>query len=352
MGRNKQPQVPGLSAEERNLLQQQGVTLQQLNNILSGENINAQQNQQLLRGISGLYNPDGSINQEQLAGLRERTLAQQQLQEQLGTTGLNYLQSLFGSNEFQNQSNQAGMEEVNQYLRALRGESGPLSEGLRQQEADQFNRLRESAASRGIRITGDDLFTATSDSTAGNQLLSQLRQNSQFNRETQRENALQRLQGANMQRLGFGLQREGQLANIAQGAQYAPGSAQLGYMNAAQQAGPGSLLGSYNQLAQGYGNAAEPYRQQRYLQYQGALQNSANNSAFRGGLGSLVGGGLGAAFTGGSPLGFGIGSGIGGAIGQSGMRRGQLGALGLGGLGAYGLYNSFSGMRSGTGYGV
>lgn len=320
MGRNSQPQVPGLSAEERNLLQQQGVTLQQLNSILSNENINAQQNQQLLRGISGLYNPDGSINQEQLAGLRERTLAQQQLQEQLGTTGLNYLQSLFGSNEFQNQSNQAGMEEVNQYLRALRGESGPLSEGLRQQEQDQFNRLRESAASRGIRITGDDPFTATSDSTAGNQLLSQLRQNAQYNRETQRENALQRLQGANMQRLGFGLAREGQLAGIAQGSQYAPGSAQLGYMQSAQQMGPGSLLGAYGNLSQLQGQAAEPYRQQRYLQYQGQLQNSANRGAFNRGLGSL-GGGLGGAAIGshfgpyGALMGFGIGSGVGGSLG-------------------------------------
>ena len=350
MGRNSQPQVPGLSAEERNLLQQQGVTLQQLNSILSGENVNAQQNQQLLRGISGLYNPDGSINQQQLEGLRSRTLAQQQLQEQLGTTGLNYLQGLFGSNELQNTSNQAGMEEVQQYLRALQGGEQPLSAGIKQQESERFAKLREQAAARGVRITGEDLFTATSDSTAGNQLLSQLRKESQFNRETQRENALQRLQGANMQRLGFGLQREGQLANIAQGTQYQPGSAQLGYMQSAQQMGPGSLLGQYGQLSQLQGQAAEPYRQQRYLQYQGQLQNSANNSAFSGGLGSLVGGGIGAAF--GGPLGFGIGSGIGGAIGQSGRNRGQLAALGLGGLGAYGLYNSFSGMRSGTGYGA
>lgn len=320
MGRNSQPQVPGLSAEERNLLQQQGVTLQQLNSILSNENINAQQNQQLLRGISGLYNPDGSINQEQLTGLRERTLAQQQLQEQLGTTGLNYLQSLFTPGQFENQSGEAGMEEVNQYLRALRGESGPLSEGLRQQEQDQFNRLRESAASRGIRITGDDLFTATSDSTAGNQLLSQLRQNSQFNRETQRENALQRLQGANMQRLGFGLARQGQLAGIAQGTQYAPGSAQLGYMQSAQQMGPGSLLGAYGNLSQLQGQAAEPYRQQRYLQYQGALQGSANRGAFNQGLGGLGGGLAGAAYgstfgPGGTLLGFGLGSGLGRSIG-------------------------------------
>ena len=313
MGRNRQPQIPGLSAEERNLLQQQGLSLQQFNNILSNENANAQQNQQLLRGISGLYNPDGSVNQQQLEGLRSRTLAQQQLQEQLGTTGLNYLQGLFTPGELENQSGQAGVEEVNQYLRALRGESGPLSEGLRQQEAQQFARLRESAAQRGIRITGDDLFTATADSTAGNQLLSQLRQNSQFNRETQRENALQRLQGANMQRLGFGLQREGQLANIAQGAQYQPGSAQLGYMSAAQQQGPGSLLGSYGQLSQLQGQAGEPYRQQRYLQYQGQLQNSANRNARNAGIGSLLGGGIGAAF--GGPLGFGVGAGLGGGIG-------------------------------------
>lgn len=317
MGRNSQPSVPGLSQEERDLLSNQNLTLNQFRDILSQENLNAQQNQQLLRGISGLYNPDGSINQQQLEGLRSRTLAQQQLQEQLGTTGLNYLQGLFTPGELENLSGQAGVEEVNQYLNALRG-NVPLSAALQQQEQDRFTRLMESAGQRGIRISGNDLFTATSDSTAGNQLLAQLRRDAQLNRETQRENALSRLQGANMQRLGFGLQRQGQLSNIAMGTQYQPGSAQLGYMSAAQQQGPGSLLGSFGALSQGYGQAAEPFRQQRYLQYQGELQNSANRGAFGRGLGGLAGG-IGGAFIGGHfgqpGLGFGIGSGVGQSIG-------------------------------------
>ena len=49
------PSVPGLTAEERNLLIQQGVTLDQFNSILQQENINQTQNQNLLRQLSGLY---------------------------------------------------------------------------------------------------------------------------------------------------------------------------------------------------------------------------------------------------------------------------------------------------------
>ena len=287
MAKNKTPDVPQLSGEERALLEKQGVTLDQFNSILSSENVNAQQNQALLKGISGLYNPDGTINQEALSSLRQRTLAQQTQQEALGQQGLNYLQGVFGSSELDNVSGQAGLEEANQYLRALQG-TEPLSAALSQQEADRFKKLTESAGQRGIRITGNDLFTATSDSTAGNQLLSQLRKEAQFNRETQRENALNRLQSANMARLGFGLQNRGQLADIASGTQYAPGQASLGYLGSAQQMGPGSLLGSYQGLASSYGQAAQPYQQQRYLQYQGQLQNSSNRNGL---TNSLIGAG-------------------------------------------------------------
>lgn len=320
MAKNKQPSVPGLSPEEQALLQKQGVTLDQFNSILSGENVNAQQNQALLKGISGLYNPDGTINQDQLASLKEKTLAQQQMQEQIGSNALGFLQGIFNPTELDTLSGQAGLEEVNQYLAALKGGDQPLSEGIKQSEAEKFAKLREAAAQRGIKITGDDLFTASSDSTAGNQLLSQLRKEGQLNREIQRENALNRLQSANMQRLGFGLNRDAQLTGAAQGLQYAPGQAQLGYMDAAQQMGPGSLLGAYGNLSQGYGQAAAPYQQQRYLQYQRALQGAANKSAFGSGLGGL-GGGIGGAAIGskfgpyGALLGFGLGSGAGKSLG-------------------------------------
>lgn len=322
MAKNKTPEVPQLSGEERALLQKQGVTLDQLNSILSSENINATQNQALLRNLSGLYNPDGSINQAAVDSLRQRTLAEQTQREALGQQGLGYLSSVFSPNQLDTVSGQAGIEEANQYLRALQG-TEPLSAALSQQEAERFKKLKESAGQRGIRISGDDPFTATSDSTAGNQLLSQLRKESQLNREVQRENALSRLQAANLNRLGFGLQRQGQMADIASGTQYAPGQGSLGFMGSAQQAGPGSLLGAYSGLSQAYGQAVQPYQQQRYLQYQRDIQNQANRSARSQGIGQLIGGGLGLGtglfFSGGNPqagaLGFGAGSGVGGAVG-------------------------------------
>jgi hypothetical protein len=270
----------------------------------------------------------------------------------LGQSAVDYLSGIFAPNELGTTSAQAGLEEASQYLRALQG-NVPLSEALSQQEQDRFRKLTEAAGQRGIKITGDDLFTATSDSTAGNQLLSQLRKEAMLNRETQRENALSRLQNANLNRLGFGLQQQGQMFNQAQGLRTTPGSASLGYLSAAGQEGPGSLLGAYQGLSSSYGQATQPYQQQRYLQYQGALQNAANRSAYNQGLGSLIGGIGGAALgAGAGPLGagvgFGIGSGIGGSIGQSGLNLGLLGALGGLGFGGYGAYRYLNNIGSRT----
>lgn len=373
------PSVPGLSPEELQAIQAQGVTLGQLSSLLEQERAGSVESRNLLRNLSGLYNPDGTINTGAVNDLRARTLGQQQQEELLGQGALGYLQGSLNPSELETLSNQVGLEEANQYLRALQGGDQPLSAALQQQEQERFTKLKEAAGQRGIRITGNDLFSASADSTAGNQLLSQLRKESQFNRETQRENALSRLQGANLNRLGFGLQRQGQLFNQAQGLRSPVGQGQLAFLGESNQINPSALSGSYAALAQSQGQAANPFAQQRELGYENALlnadyqfraqqanagnqydyalanynrgvQNQANRTSRSGGVGSLIGGGLGLIATGGNPLGFGIGAGIGGSLGQSGLRGGDLTALGLGGLGAYGLYNSFNGLRSGSGY--
>lgn len=312
MAKNKTPDVPGLSGEERALLQKQGTSLDQFNNILQGATGDAKNTQNILQSLSGLYNPDGSINTAALQSLQQRVQQQQQIDQQLGNNANQALTGIFDQGQVGTLSDQAGIQEAQNYLTALQG-PGTVSEAQKQAEAEQFRKLAESAGQRGIRITGNDLFTATSDSTAGNQLLSQLRKEAQLGRETYRNNELNRLQQANMQRLGFGLNRQAQTYDIGQGLRQDPAAAQLNYSTQAQTLGPASLLGSYQGLSQQYGAAAQPYQQQRYLQYQGQIQNAANRTARNQGAGALLGGAAGAAI--GGPLGFGIGSGAGGMIG-------------------------------------
>lgn len=319
MSKNKTPAPPQMSGEERDLLRKQGVTLDQFNTILSDANIESRQTQDLLKQMSGIYNPDGTLNREAVDSLRARTQAELAQRNELSQSGRDYLQGIFRPDETGTLSDQAGVLEAQQYINALRGDIA-LSPALAQQEAEKFKRLKESAGQRGIRISGDDPFTATSDSTAGNQLLSQLRKESQLNREIQRENALNRLGAANLNRLGFGLQRQGQLGGFAQSFQGTPGGDTIGLIGQSAAAGPAGLIGNYGNLSQLYGQSAQPFQQQRYLQYQSELQNQANLAARRQGIGAMFGG-LGGALAGspggvaGAGLGFGIGSGAGGAIG-------------------------------------
>lgn len=318
MAKNKTPSVPGMSGEEQALLGAQRNSLDQFNSILQGATRSATRDQGINEALAGIYNPDGTINTSALAALQQRVNAQEGVNQQLGQNANQALLNIFDQGQLGTLSDQAGVAEAQNYLNALNTQAGP-TEAQKQAEAERFKKLAESAGQRGIRITGNDLFSATSESTAGNQLLSQLRKEAQLSRETQRNNDLARLQQANMQRLGFGLQRQGQTASLASGLQYDPSATALGFSRNAQAVGPQSLLGAYQNISSSYGQAAQPYTQQRYLQYQGALQNAANDAAYRGQLIGLVGQIGGAAIGGmaGGPMGAQAGSQVGGGVARA-----------------------------------
>lgn len=316
-GGSKSPGVPALSQQELDLLQNQGVTLDQFNSILQSSTKTAEANQGINQTLSGLYNPDGSVNQAAVQALQGKLQAQQGTNEQIGQNANQQLLNIFDQGQLGTLSDQAGVAEAQNYLNALNTQSSP-TEAQKQDEAERFRKLSEAAGQRGIRIAGNDLFTASSDSTAGNQLLSQLRQEAQLSRETQRNNDLTRLQQANMQRLGFGLQRQGQTATLASSMQYDPSARPIGFAQNAQSVGPQSLLGHYQNLSSSLGAATQPYQQQRYLQFQGDLQNYANKQERKKAIGGLiggVGGGIIGGMAGQPGLGFGIGSGIGSTTG-------------------------------------
>ena len=148
-------------------------------------------------------------------------------------------------------------------------------------KTEDFIHLREAAARRGIQIEGDSPESATSQSSAGNELVGQ------FNRT-------------------YGLlmdaERRGEITG-APNQVYTPGPAsqtssygqQLQFGTAP---GAGGLLGAYGNLANAYGGAAQPYINATNNAYQSSLnqymQGQANNLGYAqiGGtlLGGLIGG--------------------------------------------------------------
>lgn len=269
---SKTPKAPGLSPEELALITKQGVTLDKLNEILSSDSALATQNQDLLRNLSGLYGADGKLDPDAVAALKERIKGQQGMENEI----LNSLAARFQG--------------------ALAGTGAP-GDALVNLEKEEFAKLKESAGQRGIRLEGDDLFTATSQSTAGNQLLDRLRRSAAGRRDAERNAIIS--QGF----MGFGTPPEVALANEAVNL------------------GPSRLAPSFLGLGGGYAGAAEPYQNQRYLQYQSALQGNANRQNAVSGLTGLAGGAAGA-FIGnsiapgyGAMLGFGLGSGAGRSLG-------------------------------------
>lgn len=244
------PKAPEMSQEEKDLYKKQSALLDQINKTYGTSLDTASQNSDILKQASGLFksNADGTLT------LNQEAMAKQ--------TELNQLN-------------------MDRYERALRG-TLPVSEGLTQQKADDFKLLKENAARRGIGISGESPETATSDSTAGAALLGQF--NKTYGLRTDAE-------------------RQAQLSNNS--------NSTLSLLGASQDAGPASLLGVGGNLSNSYSNAAQPYANQRNLEYQAALGQYGYDQQSKG---NVIGSGLAGAGTG-AMVGGPWGAVIGGAVG-------------------------------------
>jgi hypothetical protein len=102
------------------------------------------------------------------------------------------------------QSNdQIAQAENERYLQALKQQQGELSIAQKQARNQEFNKLVEAAGRRGIRILGDDPSSATSDSTAGNQILSEFNKRYSLLADEQRRGDLSFGGSQNLNRLGL-----------------------------------------------------------------------------------------------------------------------------------------------------
>lgn len=183
------PQYPGLTPEEQKILKSQNMSVDQLNEIVSGNADTVKANRELLKGISGIFDESGNVNQGALKSLQDRTRQQLDQQEAIGQKGMDYLSQFF-SNAAGPMTAEITKAAQDRYLRALKGEL-PVTLATQDQAKKDFEQLKEAAGQRGIRIDGDTFDSATSESTAGIRLIGEFKKNYNLKVEGERQAELQ-----------------------------------------------------------------------------------------------------------------------------------------------------------------
>lgn len=228
------------------------------------------------------YGAYPEFSPQELQYLQQQQQALQQYQTMLNQQPTSFDQS----------SDQIGEAENRNYLEALNQGVGALTPLQLQQQKKDFAKLVQSAGRHGIRILGDDPATATSDSTAGNQILSDFNQRYQIVSDQNRQAQLQMGGGQNLARLGFNQNR--QQANYANILNL--GSAYGNLMQPYQQQRTnayGVQNANVDIRNQGLLNNYQSAYNQQMLNYQANAQNEANRMGFINsliGLGGTIGG--------------------------------------------------------------
>ena len=306
------PQYPDLTgAEQTNLGQQAGAAQQgsQMLNTVSGQ---LGQNTNILQMISGLFNPDGSVNQNALTQLQQTA---KQATTTAGTAGQSALAGLGGTQS-------AIGATSNAYQNALQG-NVPQNQQLQFTQNQNFQAMKEQAAQQGIQINGDNWGNATSNSTSGQKLLQNMQQNNNIQNNQYALGYTQQLAGNMGQLAGaYGTQ-----ANSAMGLSGYAQQTPLGYVGQSITGGQSMLsplLSNYqNQLSSAY----QPLYMQQIGPYQQQMAQAQAN--YQGAVGQYnsregqLGAELGIAMPAASAFGFGVNptSGFGGlskGVGSSG----------------------------------
>lgn len=318
------PQLPGypnLSPQQLQILQAQQANLGQFGQTIQGVSGQLGANQNILQQISGLFNSDGTINQNAVAQLQQMAGKSTQT---AGAQGQSALQGLGGMTSSLGATGEA-------YQNALQGKV-PQNQQLAYQQQQNFLAMQEQAAQQGIKITGTGWNDAVSESTAGQKLIQNFQQNANIQNQNYALGYTQQLAGNMGQIAGAGATQANTGMGLGSYSQQTP----LGYVGQSITSGQGALapfLSQYNQMAGStyapwYMQQQGPYQQQMaqaQANYQQQMQQYQANQGFMGGLGSMAGMGLGYAF--GGPMGAMMGSQAGGMLGGGSLGGNQTSML-------------------------
>lgn len=274
------PQFPGLTPDEQSILQKEGLTLDQFNQLISGTGTSLAQNKQVLQQISGLYDAQGNIDQTFLNDLKTRTRGQLTQAQGVGSSALGYLQNYFGSGGGSTgasgapgapgASNVPGVAQAqaDAYTTALTG-TGAVNVATSQQQQRDFIALKDSLSQRGIMVNGDTYDKATSDSTAGQRAIQLFQQNVAAQNSSER--------------LGYISTLGGQVAGTVAAAQGSTSTGtnatntSMGYLNNASTTSASTLSPLLSQYQNNLGAYYQPYQTQQLGPYQQALDQANMN---------------------------------------------------------------------------
>jgi len=247
------PGYPNMTPDELALLQKQQGNLSQFGDIVQGASKQLGNNQSILQQVSGLFNQDGSINQNALAALQQQSQQSNQAAGSAGLAALGASQSGYG----------AMNDTASAYENALKN-GAPANQQIGFQQNQNFQAMKEQAAQQGITISGDNWANAVSNSTAGQKLL----QNAQQNNNIQNQNY----------NLGYVGQLAGNMGQLS-GAAGQAGTSGMGLSSYATQNplnyAQSSITNGMSALApmlQQYGQMANSMYQPYYMQQIGPYQ--------------------------------------------------------------------------------
>jgi len=273
------PAFPGLTPDEQSILQKEGLSLDQFNQLIQGTGTSLAQNKQILQQISGLYDAQGNLDQQALADLKARTQGQLAQAQGVGSAALGYLQNYFsagggagtgtaGTGTGASAVPGVAQTQADVYQQALLG-TGAVNEATKQQQQRDFIQLKDSLAQRGIMVNGDSPEQATSDSTAGQRAIQLFQQNVAAQNSSERLGYINTLGGQVASTVGA--------AGSAAGMGTAATNAQLGLSSQAATSSAATmapLLGQYQQGLQAY---YQPYQTQQLGPYSQQLQQAQMN---------------------------------------------------------------------------
>lgn len=241
----------------------------------------------------------------------------------------------YGNNPYLQASQQTDMSALQNYQNALQGKIAP-NQMIEQQKAKAWQQMVQNAAGQGIRISGDSPAGAVSQSTAGNQAISDF--NKTWAATEQNYNLGQQQIGLQAQQAGLGQQNSQYQNTMAGYGQLGSQAQQLYQPYQQQQLGPWQVqtqqaLTNTDIANQNAMNAWQQQMQQLGLNYNSQLAGYQNRMGMVSGGLQLAGMGIGAF---GGPMGAMVGGQMGGAAGQ--MLTGQGG--GGGGMGNMGSFIS------------
>ena len=276
------PQYPGMTAGETNITNQQTNALNTQGNMINTVSGQLSNNQNILQMISGLFNQDGTINQNALTQLQQQSQASTQA---AGQAGQAQLAGMAGTQGAENATSSA-------YTNALQN-GAPANQQIAYQQNQNFLQMQQQAAQQGITINGTNWANAVSDSSAGQKLLQNMQQNNNIQNQNYNLGYVGQLAGNMGQLQSTAASQSATGQSLGNYATQTP----LNYLQSSITNGPSALsplLSSYQQNLSSayqpqYMQQIGPYQQQMaqaQANYQGAVgQYNAHEAQ----LGSIMG---------------------------------------------------------------